>query len=103
VEADRIIAAVTAAIRQAQPARLVPVADAAVELGVSQCTVRRGIADGSIPHRRVRGRVLVDLSPPASEGDLFMQSDSLSGAARRGPHADAAGSTPPRRRGGPQS
>jgi hypothetical protein len=102
-EGNRIIDAVTAAIRQAQPARLLSVADAAAELGISQCSVRRHVTDGTLPSRRVGARVLVDLSQPASEGVSTMQSDSLSGAARRGLNADTAGSTPPRRRGGPQS
>jgi hypothetical protein len=61
-EGDRIIAAVTTAIRQAQPARLLSVADAAAELGISQCSVRRHVADGSLPSRKVGARVLVDMS-----------------------------------------
>jgi excisionase family DNA binding protein len=99
----RIIAAVTAAIRQAQPARLLSVADAAAELGISQCSVRRHVADGTLPSRRVGARVLVDLSRPASDGDLFMQSDSPPGAARRGVDPDTGRATPQRRRGEPQS
>lgn len=63
----RIIAAVTEAIRHAQPARLVSVADAATELGILQCSVRRHVADGILPARRVGSRVLVDLSQAASD------------------------------------
>jgi len=62
-EGDRIIAAVTAAIRQAQPARLLSVRGAAAELGISECSVRRHVGDGSLPSRRVGARVLVDLTP----------------------------------------
>jgi len=102
-EGDRIIAAVKAAIRQAQPARLASVADAAVELGISQCSVRRHVADGSLPSRRVGARVLVDLSQPASDGDLFMQQESPPSAVRRGVDPDTTRATPQRRRGGPQS
>ncbi len=63
----RIIAAMREAIRQAQPARLLSVADAAAELGISQCSVRRHVADCTLPSRRVGARVLVDMSQPASE------------------------------------
>jgi excisionase family DNA binding protein len=68
-EADRIVAAVVAEIRRAQPARLLSVRDAAAELGISECSVRRHLADGTLPSRRVGARVLVDLSRPAGASD----------------------------------
>ncbi|MBN2574927.1 MAG: helix-turn-helix domain-containing protein [Deltaproteobacteria bacterium] len=68
-EGDRIVAAVVAALRAARPARLVSVADAAAELGISACSVRRHVADGSLPSRRIGGRVLVDMTVVRASDD----------------------------------
>jgi excisionase family DNA binding protein len=58
------------ALRLSQPPTLVTPQEAAIHLGVSLSTVRRGIRDGSIPSRRVGHRsVRVDLGalrPPTS-------------------------------------
>ena len=80
----RIIAAVVAEIRAARPVRLVSVAQAAAELGISACSIRRRIADGSLPSRRLGGRVLVDLSAiqPHSDDEIAR----LARAARGGSH-----------------
>jgi excisionase family DNA binding protein len=59
----RELRAEVAKLQGEQRPRLVTVAEAAVELRISACTVRRRIADSSLQSRRVGGRVLVNLSP----------------------------------------
>ena len=66
-----------AEMRRTQPARLVSVADAAREMGISECSVRRHIADGSLPCRRVGARVLVDMTAA-----LPATADKISAMAR---------------------
>jgi len=55
------IEALTAAVERLTPPQLVGVAQAAVQLGVSEVTVRRRIRDGKLPHKRVGRSVRVDL------------------------------------------
>jgi len=66
------IRAELAALRAAQPARLVSVRDAAAEMGISPCSVRRHIADRTLPSRRIGARVLVDMTAarPASDDEI---------------------------------
>ena len=58
----RRLAAEVAALRDRLPPLLVTVEEAARLNRVSVKTIRRGIADGSIPYRRVGRTVRVDLS-----------------------------------------
>lgn len=116
-EGDRIVRAIVTELRASRPPRLLSVADAAAELGISACSVRRHVADGSLPSRRVGARVLIDMTAAtpagddeiarrareAREGGQTMPSDALPGAHRRGVDVGAAGVTPLRRRGGGQS
>jgi excisionase family DNA binding protein len=55
------IEALTAAVERLTPPQLVSVAQAALQLGVSEVTVRRRIAEGKIPSKRVGRSVRVDL------------------------------------------
>lgn len=50
------------ALRRALPSRLVTLAEAAEQLGVSLATVRRRVRDGSLPSKRIGRAVRVDLS-----------------------------------------
>jgi excisionase family DNA binding protein len=55
------IEALTAAVARLTPPTLVSVAQAAVQLGVSEVTVRRRVRDGKLPHKRVGRSIRVDL------------------------------------------
>jgi excisionase family DNA binding protein len=55
------IEALTAAVERLTPPKLVSVSQAACQLGVSQKTVRRRIADGKLPCVKVGRAVRVDL------------------------------------------
>lgn len=59
-------------MRRALPPALVPPREAARALGLSLSSVRRRIADGSLPVRRLGGRVLVDLGQlhPPDEAEV---------------------------------
>lgn len=61
-----------AELRRSQPARLLSVDEAAAELHVSACTVRRRILDSTLPSRRIGSRVLVDMNAmqPASDAKI---------------------------------
>ncbi len=68
----RELRAELAELRRSQPPRLVSVAVASAQLGISPCSVRRHVADGTLPSRRIGGRVLVDLSAaqPAADAEI---------------------------------
>jgi hypothetical protein len=51
-----------AAVRASMPPQMVSVAEYARRSGLSACTVRRHVADGTIPSTRIGGRVMCDLS-----------------------------------------
>jgi excisionase family DNA binding protein len=73
VETQRKLVAEIEQLRRALPAQLVTVKEAAEALGVHEDTIRRRIADGSLPSRRVGKRVRVDLSAathPPTEGEI---------------------------------
>lgn len=62
VESNRRLATEIEQLRRALPAQLVSVQEAARVLGVHEDTIRRRIADGTLPSRRVGKRVRVDLT-----------------------------------------
>jgi hypothetical protein len=70
VDELRQLRAEIAELRTSKPPHLVSVADAAAALGISACTVRRRITDGSLVSRRLGGRVLVDLTAAQPRTDL---------------------------------
>ncbi len=57
----RKLTASVEAMRALSPPLLLPIPDAAKLLEVSVSTVRRGIRDGSIPHRRIGRSVRIDI------------------------------------------
>lgn len=69
-------------LRHAQPAQMLSVAQAAERLGISTCTVRRRVADGTLPSKHVGRRVLVpaDTIQPVDDAEVAR----LAAAARAG-------------------
>lgn len=65
VEIQRLSAQV-GELRRALPARLVTLAEAAEQLGVSLATVRRRVRDGSLVSKKLGRAVRIDLSSSAS-------------------------------------
>jgi excisionase family DNA binding protein len=80
IDANRRMAAELERLRQALPAQLVSVPEAARNLGMSPATIRRRIKDGSIPVRRVGRSIRVDLSAVhkgPTEEEIARLSESL--------------------------
>lgn len=112
--ADTQMAAAVAALvtrsRPAPPDRPMNIEETAAYLGVHERTVRRRIADGTLPHRRLGRRVLIDrgdLISPGRTGQERAEADNPLASGR--PPIDAAhvpqgmgrGGPPPTPDGGP--
>ncbi len=62
-----------ARLRRQEEKEAVSIAEAAERLHVSERTVKRGIADGSIPSVKVRGRTLVRLAALLPSNDQVVR------------------------------
>jgi hypothetical protein len=67
---DARLGSLTEALRAATPARGLSPADFAAQSGLSTCTVRRRIKDGSLPHRRIGGRIVIPADALRPIGDV---------------------------------
>ena len=64
-----VVRAAVEALRASQTPKLVSPAEAATALGLSIATVRRRIADQTLPSRHIGRRVLVDLATMATTSE----------------------------------
>jgi hypothetical protein len=77
------LGAVKASLRAANPARGLSPAEYAAQRGVSTCTIRRQVADESLPHTRIGRRIVIaaDAVPTTTEDDRIAE---LAARARAG-------------------